>query len=103
MRAVELQPASFLVAVLVFAIDQGMLGPFIFNVARQYAPTILGGIGLVTTLLALAIASLFDGGLATAGFRHVGMCNPARVDRYRTWWLDLRVVLHTRQYDRRKK
>ncbi|WP_104164935.1 phage holin family protein [Arthrobacter sp. SX1312] len=65
---VELQPTGFIVAVVVFALAQGVLGPFVFNVARQYASAILGGIGLVTTLIALAIASLFDGGLSISGF-----------------------------------
>lgn len=65
---VELKPAGFIVAVLVFTLAQGILGPFIFNMARQYASAILGGIGLVTTLIALVIASLFDGGLAISGF-----------------------------------
>jgi hypothetical protein len=64
---VELQPAGFVVAVLVFALCQGVLGPFVFNVARQYASAVLGGIGLVTTLLSLAIASLFEGGLHITG------------------------------------
>ena len=65
---VLLQPTGFVVAVVVFALAQGVLGPFVFNVARQYASAILGGIGLVTTLIALAIASLFDGGLSISGF-----------------------------------
>jgi hypothetical protein len=64
---VLLQPSGFVVAVIVFALAQGLLGPFVFNVARQYASAILGGIGLVTTLIALAIASLFKGGLAISG------------------------------------
>lgn len=64
---VTLQPAGFTVAVVVFALAQGILGPFVFNVARQYASPILGGIGLVTTLIALFIASFFDGGLQIRG------------------------------------
>ncbi|MBP2214910.1 phage holin family protein [Arthrobacter sp. CAN_C5] len=64
---VILQPAGFIVAVLVFAVAQGILGPFVFNMARQYASPILGGIGLVTTLIALFIASFFDGGLQIRG------------------------------------
>ncbi|WP_247827752.1 phage holin family protein [Arthrobacter antioxidans] len=65
---VVLQPTGFVVAVIVFALAQGVLGPFVFNVARQYASAILGGIGLVTTLIALVIASWFDGGLEISGF-----------------------------------
>lgn len=65
---VELQPAGFIVAVLVFALAQGILGPYVSNIARQYASAILGGIGLVTTLISLAIASFFEGGLTITGF-----------------------------------
>ncbi|WP_434993117.1 phage holin family protein [Arthrobacter sp. Ld5] len=65
---VALQPSGFVVAVVVFALAQGVLGPFVFNVARQHAAPILGGIGLVTTLIALLVASLFSGGLTISGF-----------------------------------
>ncbi len=64
---VTLQLAGFIVATLVFAFAQGILGPFVFNVARQYASPILGGIGLVTTLIALFVASFFQGGLEIRG------------------------------------
>ena len=64
---VTLRPAGFLTAVIVFALCQGLLGPFVFNTARKYASAILGGIGLVTTGIALAIASLFEGGLRISG------------------------------------
>ena len=58
---------GFLVAVAVFAIAQSVLSPFIFNVARKYASAILGGIGLVSTFVALLIASLFPGGIRIDG------------------------------------
>ena len=64
---VRLQPAGFTVAVVVFAVCQGVLGPFVFNMARRYASAVLGGIGLVTTLISLAIASLFEGGIQISG------------------------------------
>ncbi len=60
---VKLEVGGFIVAVAVFAIAQSILGPFVFNMARKYADAILGGIGLVTTLLALFVATLFPGGL----------------------------------------
>ncbi|WP_243233421.1 phage holin family protein [Microbacterium sp. CIAB417] len=59
--------SGFLTAVVVFTVAQAVLGPFIFNVARQYASAILGGIGLVSTFVALLIASLFPGGLKIDG------------------------------------
>ncbi len=64
---VTLQPGGFLVAVAVFTVAQAILSPFVFNLARQYAAPILGGIGLVSTFLALLIATLFTGGLAISG------------------------------------
>ena len=64
---VTVQPAGFVVAVVVFAAAQGLLAPFVFNVARKYASAILGGIGLVSTLLALFVATLFPGGVQIRG------------------------------------
>lgn len=64
---VDLQPGGFLVAVGVFTLAQAILSPFVFSMARQYAAPILGGIGLVSTFLALFIATLFPGGLSISG------------------------------------
>ena len=54
---------GLLIAVLVFAVAQSILAPFIFNLARKYASAMLGGIGLVSTLVALLVASLVPGGI----------------------------------------
>ncbi len=59
--------SGFLVAVLVSTVAQAILGPFIFTVARQHSAPILGGIGLVSPLVALFIATLFDGGSTISG------------------------------------
>jgi uncharacterized membrane protein YvlD (DUF360 family) len=64
---VTLQPSGFIVAVLVFVVAQAILGPFVFNMARKYASAILGGVGLVSTLLALWISTLFPEGLVISG------------------------------------
>ena len=66
-EGVELHVGGFFVAVIVFALAQSLLGPFVFNMARQYASAVLGGIGIVTTFLALWIATLFPGGLQISG------------------------------------
>ncbi|GAA1762898.1 phage holin family protein [Agromyces humatus] len=58
---------GFLVATLVFAIAQSVLSPFIFKMAHRYAPAIIGGIGLVSTFVALLIASLFPSGIQITG------------------------------------
>ncbi len=63
----RLEPGGFIVAVAVFTIAQAILAPFIFNVARQHASALLGGIGLVSTFVALLVASLFPGGLTITG------------------------------------
>lgn len=64
---VHLQAAGFVVAVLVFTAAQGLLSPFVFNLARKYASAVLGGIGLVSTFLALFVATLFPSGLRIDG------------------------------------
>ncbi|HEY0186161.1 MAG TPA: phage holin family protein [Cellulomonas sp.] len=64
---VRVTAAGFVVAVVVFAAAQAILSPFIFNIARQHAAPILGGIGLVSTLVALLVATLFSGGLTISG------------------------------------
>ncbi|GAA4046416.1 MULTISPECIES: phage holin family protein [Agromyces] len=63
----RVEAGGFIVAVVVFTVAQAILSPFIFNVARQYASAILGGIGLVSTFVALLIASLFPGGIRVDG------------------------------------
>ncbi len=64
---VRVQARGFLIAVVVFAAAQAILSPFVFNMARKYASAMLGGIGLVSTLLALFVASRFSGGLTIDG------------------------------------
>lgn len=64
----RLSAAGFITTVIVFAIAQSVLAPFIFKMAHRYAPAMLGGIGLVSTFVALLIASLFRGGLSIRGF-----------------------------------
>ena len=61
---ITLQLGGFLVAVVVFAVAQSILSPFVFNIARQYASAMLGGIGLISTFLALWVATLFSGGIS---------------------------------------
>ena len=52
--------SGFIVAVVIFAIAQSVLAPFIATVAKRHAPAFLGGIGLVSTFVALVGASLFS-------------------------------------------
>lgn len=65
---VSVQISGFLTAVVLFAIAQSVLSPFILKVATRNAPAFVGGIGLVSTFVALVIASVF-GGLSISGWR----------------------------------
>lgn len=69
---------GFLVAVAVFALAQSLLAPLIRDAVSKHADALLGGIGLISTFVALLIASLFPGGL--------------RVDGVSTWVLATFVV-----------
>jgi hypothetical protein len=63
----QLSTSGFVVAVVVFAVGQSVLAPFIAKAAARYAPAFLGGIGLVSTFVALLVASLVGGGLTISG------------------------------------
>jgi hypothetical protein len=45
-----------LLAVVIFAVLQSVLAPWILRLTRRHAPAFLGGIGLLSTFLALLIA-----------------------------------------------
>jgi len=64
---VTAQASGFLLTVLIFSLAQAILAPFVFNVARKYASAVLGGIGIVSTLLALWVATLLTNGLSITG------------------------------------
>ena len=64
---VVLEWRGVLIAIAVFTVAQAVLAPFVFNMARKYASAVLGGVGLVSTLLALWVATLFSGGLQIHG------------------------------------
>ncbi|MDF3313009.1 phage holin family protein [Rhodococcus sp. T2V] len=59
---------GFVTAVVVFAIAQSVLAPFLAQVVARNAPAFLGGIGLVSTFVALVIASVV-GGVQISGWR----------------------------------
>ncbi|MDL9937338.1 phage holin family protein [Gordonia sp. ABSL1-1] len=54
----QLHAGGFLVAIVVFSLAQLILGPFLFRLIRNNAEAFLGGVGLVSTFVALVIASL---------------------------------------------
>jgi hypothetical protein len=66
---VSVSVSGFITAVLVYSVAQAILAPFIFKMASRYASAFLGGIGLVSTLIALILASVLTHGLTTRGLR----------------------------------
>ncbi|WOQ70965.1 hypothetical protein RYJ27_08255 [Microbacterium limosum] len=55
---------GFVLAIVVFAVLQSVLSPWIATMARRYAPALLGGIGIISTLVALLVVVLLPiGGL----------------------------------------
>jgi hypothetical protein len=54
---------GFIVAVLVFTVAQSLLTPLVTKLASKFSPPLVGGVGLISTGLALAIASSFVGGI----------------------------------------
>ena len=62
---------GFIVVVVIFALAQSVLAPFLMKVAARNFTAFLGGIGLVSTFVALVLASFFgdaleiDGGVVT--------------------------------------
>ncbi|MDF2582547.1 MAG: rane protein [Mycobacterium sp.] len=64
---VTLRPLGFLTAVVIFTVAQAILSPFFLKMASRYASAFLGGIGLVATLAALILASLFSSGISIRG------------------------------------
>ena len=64
---VSVRPAGFIVAVVIFAAAQAILSPFFLKMASRYASAFIGGIGLVSTLAALILASVLTHGLSIRG------------------------------------
>ncbi len=47
---------GIVLAILIFAVLQSVLAPLILKITTQHAPALMGGIGLVSTFIALLIA-----------------------------------------------
>lgn len=55
---------GFVVCIVVFAIVQSILAPIASRLADRYAPVLMGGIGIISTLVALVVVVLLPvGGL----------------------------------------
>ena len=64
---VGLRLGGFLVAVLVFTLAQSLITPLAMRLSRKAGQALIGGMGLISTGLALLVASLFQGGLTFDG------------------------------------
>jgi hypothetical protein len=49
---------GILLAVVIFAVLQSILAPWLFKITRRHAEALIGGIGLLSTFVALLIAVL---------------------------------------------
>ena len=58
---------GFVLFVVVFAVLQSVLAPWIATMARRYAPALLGGIGIFSTLIALLVAVFVSRGVEIHG------------------------------------
>ncbi|WP_372969724.1 hypothetical protein [Microbacterium sp.] len=55
---------GFVVCILIFAVLQSVLSPWVSRIADRYAPVLMGGIGIFSTLIALIVVVLLPiGGL----------------------------------------
>lgn len=59
--------SSFIEVTVIFTILQTVLSPFIAKVSARNAPALLGGIGLISTVVALIVTSLVSDGLTITG------------------------------------
>jgi MFS family permease len=64
---VSVSALGFIAAVVIFTVAQAILSPFFLKMASRYASAFLGGIGLVSTLAALILASVLTHGLSIRG------------------------------------
>jgi uncharacterized membrane protein YvlD (DUF360 family) len=58
---------SFIFVVLIFAVIQALLAPLFTNMSERNAPALTGGVGLITTFLALLVTDLISDGLSIDG------------------------------------
>jgi hypothetical protein len=58
---------GFVLAIVIFAVLQSILTPWIATVARRSAPALLGGIGIFSTLIALIVVVLIPRAGITIG------------------------------------
>lgn len=63
----HLSASGFVTAVVVFTVAQAILSPFIMKMTTKYAGAFIGGVGLVSTYVALLVAMAISDGLEITG------------------------------------
>lgn len=63
----EVTASGFVITLVIFALAQAILAPAVFLAVKRNAEAFLGGVGIVSTLVALWIASLFGDALTISG------------------------------------
>lgn len=58
---------GLVIAVVIFTVAQAILSPFILKMTNRYAQAFLGGVGLVSTFVALLLTTIFSDGLTIDG------------------------------------
>lgn len=58
---------ALIVAAVIFAVIQALLSPFILKMTARYASAFIGGVGLLSTFIALWLTSIFVDGLEITG------------------------------------
>ncbi|GAA2919995.1 uncharacterized membrane protein YvlD (DUF360 family) [Microbacterium keratanolyticum] len=59
---------GFVICIVIFTVLQSVLAPWITVMAKRYAPVLLGGIGIISTLVSLIVVVLLPiGGLRISG------------------------------------
>lgn len=49
---------GFILAIVIFAVIQSVLSPWVLSITRRHAPAMLGGIGIIATFVALLVVVL---------------------------------------------
>ncbi|WP_062076586.1 phage holin family protein [Demequina globuliformis] len=63
----SMQMNGFIIAVVIFVVAQALFSPFIFKMAHKYAKALQGGVALISTFVALLLATLLTDGLTIDG------------------------------------
>ncbi len=59
----HLEAGGFVVAVLVLTVAQAVLAPIVAKLTERFAGALMGGVGIISTLIALLLTALVPGGI----------------------------------------